>query len=223
MTSRLSEYEFCNLPDASKAHLFALELLASKLGNVLRMDAKWIERQISATEPVDFAPLQSFLWVVEAADEAEASILLTRCERPASTAASLFESVAIAETEREEEEEEEVEGEAEKSRTCAPHGSKGQEDEALYPKYFEEWWSFYPKQVGKRAAFRAYRLAEKELGRDAHAKLIEAVRKYSVRTAGTNNRYIAHPKKWLEEGRWDDSPPSPSRHPCGRDSFGVGG
>ena len=219
MTSRLSDYDFGNLPDASKAHLFALELLASKRENVLRLDAKWIERQISATEPVDFDLLEPYIWIVEANDEAEASSLLASYERTSSTVISRCESVAIPETEGEGE----GETETEKSHTCSPHDCEGQEDEPRYTKDFEEWWSLYPKQVGKLAAFRAYRTANKRLGRDAHPKLIEAVRKYAESTAGNNNRYIAHPKKWLEEGRWDDSPPLPSRGPFGRDAFGVGG
>lgn len=53
----LDDYEFGQLPDASKAHLLAIWLLASKLDNRIPNDSKWIARKINATERVDIDTL----------------------------------------------------------------------------------------------------------------------------------------------------------------------
>ena len=49
----LDSYEFCSLPDASKAHLIAIWMLASRSNNKLPHDTNWISRKISASEDVD--------------------------------------------------------------------------------------------------------------------------------------------------------------------------
>jgi hypothetical protein len=53
----LTDYEFSCLPDASKAHLMLIWVLASKLDNRIPNDAAWIGRQIGATSPVDIQVL----------------------------------------------------------------------------------------------------------------------------------------------------------------------
>lgn len=55
--SLLDDYEFGQLPDASKAHLMAIWLLASRMENRVPNDAKWIAKKINATERVDIAAL----------------------------------------------------------------------------------------------------------------------------------------------------------------------
>lgn len=49
----LDDYALSVLPDASKAHLFAIWLLASRHGNVIPADPAWIARRINATDTVD--------------------------------------------------------------------------------------------------------------------------------------------------------------------------
>ena len=51
----LENYEFAALPDASKAHVVAIWLLASRSGNRIPADPKWVAARINATEPVDLA------------------------------------------------------------------------------------------------------------------------------------------------------------------------
>lgn len=53
----LDDYEFARLPDASKAHLIAIGLLASRYSNKIPLDADWIARRINATTPVDLDAL----------------------------------------------------------------------------------------------------------------------------------------------------------------------
>lgn len=49
----MESYEFENLPDASKAHLICIWLLASRTKNKINSDAKWIARKIGANSKVD--------------------------------------------------------------------------------------------------------------------------------------------------------------------------
>lgn len=49
----LQNYQFAQLPDASKMHLVSIWLLASRTGNAIPYDEKWIEGQIGATEKID--------------------------------------------------------------------------------------------------------------------------------------------------------------------------
>lgn len=49
----LESYEFECLPDASKAHLLCIWLLASRTENKINVDPKWIGRKIGANSKVD--------------------------------------------------------------------------------------------------------------------------------------------------------------------------
>jgi hypothetical protein len=56
--SILDDYAYAKLPDASKAHLLAIFLLASRSNNQIPADAAFIQGAIHATEPVDLGLLQ---------------------------------------------------------------------------------------------------------------------------------------------------------------------
>lgn len=49
----LENYEFTQLPDTAKGHLFGLWLLASRTGNKIPLDHKWIANKLNATVKVD--------------------------------------------------------------------------------------------------------------------------------------------------------------------------
>ena len=49
----LNNYEFRDLPDASKAHLVLIWLLASQLDNVIPADPEWIRERINCNDKVD--------------------------------------------------------------------------------------------------------------------------------------------------------------------------
>jgi hypothetical protein len=55
----LDDYRFGLLPDASKLHLVAIWLLASRSNNRIPHDAHWIAKRISATEQVDLDLLRT--------------------------------------------------------------------------------------------------------------------------------------------------------------------
>ena len=52
-------YEFSQLPDASKGHLLGLWLLAAKLDNKIPSDPSWIGKRISATSKINLKSLES--------------------------------------------------------------------------------------------------------------------------------------------------------------------
>src|SRR4051812_35081720 len=56
-TELLDNYEFCALPDVSKSHVILLWLLASRYQNLIPRDHPWIEKKLSATDPIDFPAL----------------------------------------------------------------------------------------------------------------------------------------------------------------------
>ena len=57
--STLEDYDFGRLQDASKMHLCAIWLLASRTGNKIPWDSEWIARRINATAEVDLSSLQN--------------------------------------------------------------------------------------------------------------------------------------------------------------------
>jgi hypothetical protein len=82
----LDSYEFCSLPDASKAHLLAIWMLASRSNNKLPHDAGWISRKISASEPVDLDLLieSGFLEYIELKQQVKPAIKpLASCKQNA--------------------------------------------------------------------------------------------------------------------------------------------
>src|SRR6185437_15342548 len=49
----LDDYDFGLLPDATKFHLVAIWLLASRSANKIPYDSTWVAKRINATEPVN--------------------------------------------------------------------------------------------------------------------------------------------------------------------------
>ena len=85
----LESYEFECLPDASKAHLLCIWLLASRTSNKINPDPKWIGRKIGANSKVDIGVLISsgFLQLNQALPsmEHDASKMLQGMEQSAIT------------------------------------------------------------------------------------------------------------------------------------------
>ena len=62
--SVLSNYEFSSLPDASKAHLILIWILASQLKNKIPYDPTWIRNQIGAKQEIDLDLLRDHGFLV---------------------------------------------------------------------------------------------------------------------------------------------------------------
>lgn len=76
----LDDYEFGRLQDASKLHLFAIMLLASRHENRIPYDSRWIATKINATTPVDLEVLEKAGFIeLEPGVEQNASDLLASC------------------------------------------------------------------------------------------------------------------------------------------------
>jgi hypothetical protein len=145
----LDDYEFGRLPDASKLHLIAIWLLASRYQNAIPYDPEWIAHRINATERINLAVLESAGFIV--LDQDCSKMLAERKQS------------APLETERETEREIDI------SLTSFAHPSgdgNGSEKStsprknktpAPYPEAFEALWSEYRpigiKTASKRAAF----------------------------------------------------------------------
>ena len=76
----LEDYEFGALPDASKAHLMQIWIVASRMERV-PWDPDWLGSRINATEPVDLDLLaaQGFIQPCSATMEQDASKMLAKC------------------------------------------------------------------------------------------------------------------------------------------------
>lgn len=128
----LDDYEFGQLPDASKAHLIAIGLLASRHNNKLPLDADWLGKRINATQQVNLQYLIESGFVVP---DQSCSKALADCKQ-----------VAMPEREGEIQ----VKEEKEKILPADAGISKpnGHNDK------FEEFWKSYPtdKNMSKKTA-----------------------------------------------------------------------
>lgn len=184
--SLLDDYEFAALPDASKGHLLAIWLLASRYQNRIPADPVWIQRRINANSPVELQTLVRLGFLVADEEFSDASNLLAEPYKP-----------AIPEKRR-------VETEREKEPPIVPQGGRARKllsGEAL--KAFESWYPIYPRHVGRGAAERAFL---KALPLASVETLIAGARAYAEECAGKEAQYVAHPSTWLNGKRWLDAP-----------------
>lgn len=105
----LDDYEFGLLPDASKMHLIAIWLLASRSDNKIPYDPMWVARRINATEPVNLAALLDAGFIVEYQS-------LQNTEHVASTTLAVCLSREETEKSREETEKREISREREANK-----------------------------------------------------------------------------------------------------------
>ncbi len=71
---------------------------------------------------------------------------------------------------------------------------------------FEEWWQHYPRKVGKPVAQRAY--AKAMQGGATCAALLDGLAAWAAYWAARNEpEYVPHPSTWLNQRRWEDTPP----------------
>lgn len=103
-------------------------------------------------------------------------------------------------TPREEKNREEKENTPQPPNGGRQRRSKGDDE----PEGFGEFWSAYPRKVGKDAARKAF--AKRKPDAELLAKMLAAVaiQAKSVQWLRDGGQYIPHPSTWLNEGRWDD-------------------
>lgn len=69
---------------------------------------------------------------------------------------------------------------------------------------FDEFWSQYPKKVGKDAARKAF--DKRKPSRELLARMLAAIRSQVQTPAWQKDggQFIPHPATWLNDGRWQD-------------------
>lgn len=83
-------------------------------------------------------------------------------------------------------------------------GRQRRSDAGDEPDGFGEFWSAYPRKVGKDAARKAF--AKRKPDAELLAKMLAAVaiQAKSTQWQRDGGQYIPHPSTWLNEGRWND-------------------
>lgn len=76
---------------------------------------------------------------------------------------------------------------------------------------FDEFWTFYPKKIGKGAARKSYDKIKPS--DELHKRMLAAIvtAKRSDQWTRDGGQYIPNPATWLNQQRWDDEPRSAGR------------
>jgi hypothetical protein len=74
----------------------------------------------------------------------------------------------------------------------------------LAERRFDEFWTAYPKKVGKKAAWSAWNKIKPDT--ELHDKIMTAIGRARAtdQWQRENGRFIPNPATWLNQGRWDD-------------------
>jgi len=80
-------------------------------------------------------------------------------------------------------------------------GNNGRKEE--YTPDFLAFWAAYPRKVGKKGAYKAWKAAK---DKPPIEKLIEIIEQQKAGEQWTKEggQYIPHPSTWLNQGCWDD-------------------
>lgn len=81
----------------------------------------------------------------------------------------------------------------------------GHSPAAPTPDRFDEWWSLYPRKVGKPKALGAWKAATKRTDPDVILAGLGAW--LSFWKAKNEPEFVPHPTTWLNGERWNDEPP----------------
>ena len=85
------------------------------------------------------------------------------------------------------------------------HAQEQPEVVTLLEKRFEEFWSLYPRKVGKLKAFQSFKKINPN--KQLFDTMMEALRdniESNAQWKRDNGQYIPHPTTWLNQGRWFD-------------------
>lgn len=94
--------------------------------------------------------------------------------------------------------------------------------------FFNEFWSAYPKKVGKQVALKSF--SKLRVGRELLDKMLEAIRKQMRSEQWQDSQYIPNPSTWLNQERWNDELPKAKqpkvaqyiqREPTHNERFGM--
>lgn len=180
----LDDYDFGLLPDASKMHLIAIWLLASRSDNKIPYDPSWVAKRVNATEMVNLRLLaeRGFILLDQPLQEAEQVACKMQADRLS----------------REEGQVQDIEQQRKIIRTVA---------KATRPNLnFEEFWKVYPRRKGANPKTPAEKLflAAIASGVDA-AEIIRGARLCAASEGSKiGTEFIPQAVKWLRDRRWAD-------------------
>jgi hypothetical protein len=182
------DYEFSHLPDASKAHLMGIWILASKLQNKVPADPQWISRRIGATEPVDLERLFASGFLQRLRRASDLPQTLTKCAMP----------------ETEAEAQVQAEGETEKTADAAPESQPHTLPSVLGLVVKLLYFGNRPPEAAMRNEASIAKLLAKTYGYDRLAAAIEGLAKR--REAGdlpNVGRRQVMSLKWLNSNKFE--------------------
>ncbi|MEV0759612.1 hypothetical protein [Nocardia sp. NPDC050435] len=77
--------------------------------------------------------------------------------------------------------------------------------------WFDLWWAWYPRKVGKPAAFKSFKSALKNVDFEELHDRTKAFALDPNLPSGDERQFIPHPATWLNQERWRDLPLPPRR------------
>lgn len=78
-----------------------------------------------------------------------------------------------------------------------------------YPQQFEEFWSMYPRDKGKKPAYPKW---QKALNETSHQSIMDSLEQHiKVEWKDTEQRFIPHAITWLNQARWNDRIEKPDK------------
>lgn len=77
----------------------------------------------------------------------------------------------------------------------------GKEPEVICSGDFDNFWSKYPRKIGKGNARKAFLSASRKVSTEV---IFLAVDAYAASVIGKEAKFIPHPATWLNQERWDD-------------------
>lgn len=83
----------------------------------------------------------------------------------------------------------------------SPQGD-GEKKPSLQERRFEEFWSVYPKRVGKANAWKEWQKLKPN--EELFAKIMQSVQDHIERDREFKEGYIVHPERYLKNRRWED-------------------
>lgn len=176
----LDDYAFGLLQDASKWHLLAIWLLASRSNNKIPYDPKWVAKRINATGAVDLGILAQ-----------SGFILIDQALRGVAQDASAPQAKCLS---REREETEERREETE-------------EKDILVDPGFDEFWKTYPRREGSNPKEPAKKLFRGAISKGAAIdEILIGAKKYAdeITRNRTEPKFVAQAVTWLRQQRWQD-------------------
>lgn len=83
----------------------------------------------------------------------------------------------------------------------SPQGD-GEKEPSLQERRFEEFWSVYPKKVGKANAWKEWQKLKPT--EELFEKIMQSVHEHIERDQDFKRGYIVHPERYLKNRRWED-------------------